>query len=423
MGCSSCSKGGGIPAGCKSNGSCGTYGCNSLDVFDWLADLAPPSGRSGFGIVEVRFKGIRKAFYRNSETERFQVGDVVAVEGNPGHDIGVVSASGELVRLQLRKHGVDENDRDIRRIYRRATTEDMERWREARAREDETMFKARRIADSLKLNMKISDVEFQGDGTKATFYYTADDRVDFRQLIREFADTFSVRVEMRQIGARQEASRVGGIGSCGRELCCSTWLTDFRSVSTSAARYQQLSINPQKLAGQCGKLKCCLNYELDSYLDALKDFPDGNTRLKTKKANAFCIKTDIFQRKMWFLYENEPGANPVCLMVEEVKKVIDQNKKGVIPHDLKQFEYVEEVEVLPDYENVVGQDSLSRFDKPKRKKKRRKKPSQGGQGRPNQPQARTQPAEKQAQNQASQGNRPKRRKKRPGGKPRPPKND
>lgn len=373
MGCSSCSNGGGVPAGCKSNGSCGTYGCNNLDVFDWLADVAEPAGFSSCRIAEVRFKGVRKEFFRNSEGIQLQVGDVVAVEGNPGHDIGVVSAVGELVRLQLKKRGIEEGDREIRRIFRKANQEDIEKWREARGLEDDTMFRARKMAAALRLNMKVSDVEYQGDGAKATFYYTADERVDFRQLIRDYAEAFKVRIEMRQIGARQEASRVGGIGSCGRELCCTTWLTDFRSVSTSAARYQQLSINPQKLAGQCGKLKCCLNYELDSYLDALKGIPDASTRLKTKKANAFCIKTDIFQRKMWFLYEGEPGGTPVCLEVEQVKEVLEQNKKGVLPHDLKQFEVVVEQEYQPDYDNVVGQDSLNRFDQQLRTKKKRKK--------------------------------------------------
>ncbi len=384
MGCSSCSKGGGVPAGCKSNGSCGTYGCNNLEVFDWLADVAVPQGYNPCNIAEIRFKGIRKGFFKNETGEMLQVGDVVTVDASPGNDVGVVAAVGELVRLQMRKKGTSENDREIRKIYRKAHQEDVDKWREGRSKEDETMFRARRIAAALNLQMKISDVEYQGDGSKATFFYTADDRVDFRQLIRDYADAFKVRIEMRQIGARQEASHVGGIGSCGRELCCTTWLTDFRSVSTSAARYQQLSINPQKLAGQCGKLKCCLNYELDSYLEALKDFPDFNTRLKTKKANAFCVKTDIFQRKMWFIYQGEDGGTPICLDVEKVKSVLEQNKKGIIPQDLRQFEEVIVEEKTPDYNNVVGQDSLHRFDKTLKKgkgKKRRKKeggPKGGG---------------------------------------------
>jgi len=406
MGCSSCSNGGGVPAGCKSNGSCGTYGCNNLEVFDWLAGVAVPDGQSPCYVAEIRFKGVRKGFFKNDQKDQLQVGDVVAVDGNPGHDIGVVSAVGELVRMQLRKKKIEENDREIRKIYRKAHQEDIEKWREARALEDETMFRARRIAAALNLQMKISDVEYQGDGSKATFYYTAEDRVDFRQLIREFADAFKVRIEMRQIGARQEASRVGGIGSCGRELCCTTWLTDFRSVSTTAARYQQLSINPQKLAGQCGKLKCCLNYELDSYLEALQDFPDFNTRLKTKKANAFCVKTDIFQRKMWFIYQGESGGTPVCLNVEQVKDVLEQNKNGVIPQDLKMFEEVVEVEALPDYDNVVGQDSLHRFDKNVKRskgKKRRNKnkgPKGGQQGAPQGNQQKAKPQGEKQGNQA-----------------------
>lgn len=393
MGCSSCSSGeGGLPKGCKNNGSCGTYGCNKLDVWDWLADLAMPEGFEPFDTVEIRFKNSRKAFYRNDKKLPLQTGDVVAVDANPGHDIGVVVATGELVRMQMRKKGVDPNDREIRKIYRKASPEDIERWRVARGNESDTMFKARTMATALGLQMKISDVEYQGDNGKATFFYTADDRVDFRQLIKDMAETFRVKIEMRQIGARQEAGRVGGIGSCGRELCCSTWLTDFRSVSTSAARYQQLSLNPQKLAGQCGKLKCCLNYELDSYLEAIKDFPDFNTRLKTKKANAFCIKTDIFLRKMWFVYEGESSDSPMCLDVDHVKEIQEKNRQGILPDNLKMYEEVVIIEKVHDYENVVGQDSLNRFDNKKgggKNKKKRKKPRnpnhQNQAGQPNKP--------------------------------------
>ncbi len=384
MGCSSCSKGGGLPAGCKNNGSCGTYGCNNLEVFDWLADVSVPEGFNPCNIVEVRFKGPRKDFFKNDTRQRLMVGDVVAVDGAPGFDIGVVSAEGELVRLQMKKKGVEEHDRDIKKVMRKAGSDDIAIWRNARSLEDETMFRTRKIAAALNLNMKISDVEYQGDMSKATFYYTADGRVDFRQLIRDLADTFKVRVEMRQIGARQEASRVGGIGSCGRELCCITWLTDFRSVSTAAARYQQLSINPQKLAGQCGKLKCCLNYELDSYLEALKGFPDFNTRIKTKKATAFCIKSDIFEKKMWFIYQGEEGGTPVCLRVEQVNELVEQNKQGIFPQDLRQYEEIVVVESTPDYDNVVGQDSLHRFDNKLggNKNKKRKKNPKGRSGGP-----------------------------------------
>jgi cell fate regulator YaaT (PSP1 superfamily) len=398
MGCSSCSSGeGGLPKGCKNNGACGEYGCNKLDVFDWLADLSMPTTQDTFDLVELRFKNSRKEFYRNDKKLMLQTGDVVAVEASPGHDIGVVVATGELVRMQMKKKGADPGDREIKRIIRKASQEDIEKWRSARTLESDTMFKARKLATSLKLQMKISDVEYQGDSSKATFYYTADDRVDFRQLIKDMADTFKVRIEMRQIGARQEAGRVGGIGSCGRELCCSTWLTDFRSVSTSAARYQQLSLNPQKLAGQCGKLKCCLNYELDSYLEAVKDFPDSNTRLKTKKASAYCIKTDIFLRKMWFVYDGEGMNSPIILKVDQVKEIIEKNKQGVFPESLKQFEEVIIVEKDFDYENVVGQDSVNRFDvkKSRNKKKKRKKP---GNQNPNAPRNNPKPSNKPATN-------------------------
>lgn len=386
-----------MPKGCKNNGACGEYGCNKLDVFDWLADLSMPTTQDTFDLVELRFKNSRKEFYRNDKKLMLQTGDVVAVEASPGHDIGVVVATGELVRMQMKKKGADPGDREIKRIIRKASQEDIEKWRSARTLESDTMFKARKLATSLKLQMKISDVEYQGDSSKATFYYTADDRVDFRQLIKDMADTFKVRIEMRQIGARQEAGRVGGIGSCGRELCCSTWLTDFRSVSTSAARYQQLSLNPQKLAGQCGKLKCCLNYELDSYLEAVKDFPDSNTRLKTKKASAYCIKTDIFLRKMWFVYDGEGMNSPIILKVDQVKEIIEKNKQGVFPESLKQFEEVIIVEKDFDYENVVGQDSVNRFDvkKSRNKKKKRKKP---GNQNPNAPRNNPKPSNKPATN-------------------------
>ena len=280
MGCSSCSNNSsGLPNGCKNNGACGVSGCNKLDVFDWLAGMQLPDNQKPYDVVEMRFKN-RKAFYRNAEGLELQIGDVVAVEASPGHDIGVVSLTGELVKMQMQRKGVKDN-LEIKKIYRKARQEDIEKWQAARGLEKETLTRAREIVGEVGLDMKLSDIEFQGDKTKATFYYTADDRVDFRELIRRFAEAFKIRIEMRQIGMRQEAGRLGGIGSCGRELCCSTWLSDFRSVSTSAARYQQLSLNPQKLAGQCGKLKCCLNYELDQYIEATKEFPTGNTRLET----------------------------------------------------------------------------------------------------------------------------------------------
>ena len=378
MGCASCSNSGGVPRGCKSNGTCSSGGCNKLGVFDWLANMTLPEGQSQFDIVEVRFKNSRKAFFRNTHNLALQAGDAVVVEGSPGHDVGVVSIVGELVRIQLKKKAPGFKPHEARKIYRKATEQDLELWKEARDMEFDTMHNARKIAGKLQLDMKISDVEFQGDKSKATFYYTAEQRVDFRQLIKDLAETCKVRIEMRQIGARQEAARLGGIGSCGRELCCSTWLTDFRSVSTSAARYQQLSLNPQKLAGQCGKLKCCLNYELDMYLEAIKDFPSTEIKLHTEKGTAFHIKTDVFKRILWYIHETqEPGASGLIpLSPERVSEIIEQNKNGKKPLDLKEFK--EEVVVaIPDYTNVVGQDSLDRFDNTFKKKKKKKKKKPG----------------------------------------------
>ncbi|MEO0405009.1 MAG: regulatory iron-sulfur-containing complex subunit RicT, partial [Bacteroidota bacterium] len=297
MGCSSCSNNSsGLPNGCKNNGACGVAGCNQMDVFDWLAGMELPAGQKKYDVVEVRFKNGRKSFYRNPSQLDLDltIGNVVVVESSPGWDVGIVSLTGELVKNQI-KIKKAKDDHELRKVKRLATEEDIQTWQDSRLKEKETMLKARIIAGELELKMKISDVEYQGDGNKATFYYTADERVDFRSLIRKLADAFAVRIEMRQIGMRQEAARIGGIGSCGRELCCSTWLTDFRSVSTSAARYQQLSLNPQKLAGQCGKLKCCLNYELDQYVEAVKHFPKGNVKIQTELGTAFHFKTDIFK--------------------------------------------------------------------------------------------------------------------------------
>ncbi len=370
MGCSNCTNGGGLPKGCKSNGSCGTGGCNKLTVFDWLSNMELPGGQEPFDWVEVRFKNGRKEFYKNVNNLSLQAGDMIAVEAQPGHDIGNVTLVGELVRIQMRKKNARIDDENGLKVYRKASQRDLDRWTESRQREAEIMYKSRDMAKRLKLNMKISDVEFQGDGSKATFYYTADARVDFRQLIKDMATAFGVRIEMRQIGARQEAARLGGIGSCGRELCCSTWLTDFRSVNTSAARYQQLSLNPQKLAGQCGKLKCCLNYELDSYLDALKDFPDMGVKLKTKKGMAICQKQDIFKRVMWFAFEETP-LTWVPVAVDRVNEILAMNKEGQQPESLEEVAAL--VEVAPDYGNVVGQDSLTRFDNKRNNSRRRNK--------------------------------------------------
>lgn len=418
MGCSGCSTGrgcstvsNGLPGGCKNNGSCGAGGCNKLNVFDWLANMELPSGQNTFDCVEIRFKNSRKEFFRNVNNLPLHVGDVVAVEASPGHDMGVVSISGELVRLQMRKRNVNPASEEIKKIYRKAKPADVEKWQEAQSLEQATMYRARTFAVKLNLQMKISDVEYQGDRTKAIFYYTADDRVDFRELIKVLAEEFKVRIEMKQIGARQEASRLGAIGSCGRELCCSTWLTDFRSVATSAARYQQLSLNPLKLAGQCGKLKCCLNYELDSYMDALKDFPEvNNVKLETVRGRAFHQKTDIFRRTMFFSYTDEPD-NFIPLTVDRVKEVMEMNKNGVKPEDLSIKIVVPKIiEKKLDYENVVGQDSLTRFDqKKKSKNKNKKKNDQHKQGGGN-PQGKQQQGQKQGQqsNKPNQqgGNRP-----------------
>ncbi len=391
MGCSSCSTGkDGQPRGCKNNGTCGTDGCNKLTVFDWLSNMSLPNGEKPFDCVEVRFKNSRKEFFRNSENLSLSIGDVVATQTTSGHDVGMVTLTGELVKVQMKRKKVDFKDPELPKLYRKASQKDIDIWQKSRDREEEIKKRAREIAIILKLQMKISDVEFQGDGSKATFYYTADERVDFRQLIKDMAKAFGIRIEMRQIGYRQEAQRLGGIGSCGRELCCSTWLTDFRSVSTSAARYQQLSLNPQKLAGQCGKLKCCLNYELDVYLDALKDFPSQDTKLQTEKGLAFCQKTDIFKATLWFSYKDDP-SNWHVLSSEQVKEIIAKNKKKEKVASLEEYavENLVEIEERVVFENVVGQDSLTRFDKPKRNKnnrnrnrnKKRKNTSENGQKR------------------------------------------
>ncbi|HEA20142.1 hypothetical protein LCGC14_1130800 [marine sediment metagenome] len=370
MSCSSCSTGkDGQPRGCKNNGTCGTDGCNKLTVFDWLSNMSLPNGAKPFDCVEVRFKNSRKEFFRNNENLSLSIGDIVATEAQSGHDIGMVTLVGELVKVQMKRKKVDAKSEDLPKVYRKASQNDIDIWQKCRDREEEIKKRAREIAIILNLQMKISDVEFQGDGSKATFYYTAEDRVDFRQLIKDMAKAFGIRIEMRQIGYRQEAQRLGGIGSCGRELCCSTWLTDFRSVSTSAARYQQLSLNPQKLAGQCGKLKCCLNYELDTYLEALKDLPSNDTKLFTEKGLAFCQKTDIFKGILWFSYRDDP-SNWHELTKEQVKEILGKNKKKEKVTSLEEYtvnNFVKEEKV---FEDVVGQDSLTRFDRPKKAKSR-----------------------------------------------------
>lgn len=373
MGCTSCTTGAnGQPNGCKNNGTCGTNGCNKLTVFDWLSNMSLPGNVDPFNGVEVRFKNGRKHFFKNPENVELSIGDVIATEASPGHDIGIVTLTGELVRVQMKKKKLPTTLEELPKVYRKASQKDIEVWQKVRDKEKDVQKQSREIAMRLGLQMKISDVEFQGDASKVIFYYTAEERVDFRQLIKDFARAFSTRIEMKQVGFRQEAARLGGIGSCGRELCCSTWLTDFRSVSTSAARYQQLSLNPHKLAGQCGKLKCCLNYELDTYLEALDEFPRTDIKLNTEKGRAQCQKIDIFKGLMWFSYENE-GMNWHEMEVAKVNEIVALNKKGVNATSLE--DYIED-KIIPDKEifnNVVGQDSLTRFDQPKRRNKRRNK--------------------------------------------------
>jgi cell fate regulator YaaT (PSP1 superfamily) len=411
MGCGSCSTGGGCaPAGCKSNGACLTNGCSKLDVYDWLSHMDMPANYKPFQIVEIKFKGSRKDFYVNQDNIYLEAGELVAVETTTGgYDIGHVSLTGELVRMQMTKRHVKEAD-VAKKIYRKATEADVNKWKLAKDLEWETMHRARTLALELNLSMKLSDVDYQGDKTKATFYYTAEGRVDFRELIKKMAESFRIRIEMRQIGMRQEASRLGGIGSCGRELCCSTWLTDFKTVSTSAARYQNLSLNTLKLAGQCGKLKCCLNYELDTYMDALKHIPDNVNMLRTEKGDARLQKTDIFKKLMWFSYPREENWVPIT--ITRVKEIQKMNKEGIIPADLGEpVEIQTPVAKVLDYENVVGQDSLTRLDERSRNRNnnnnRNKKPNRGDGQQPNQGGGNNRGGgNNQQPRQQQQGNRP-----------------
>lgn len=354
-----------------------------MTVFDWLEGVPIPDGQRPFDIVEIRFKRNRKGYFRIGQGRKVQTGDVAVVDANPGEDMGVVSLTGELVRAQMKAKGVKDTH-EIKKVIRKAEMDDITTWQNARNREQETLMKARSIIADHKLEMKLGDVEYQGDGTKCTFYYTAEQRVDFRELVKALAGAFKVRVEMRQIGARQESARVGGIGVCGRELCCSTWLTDFRSVSTGAARYQQLSLNPQKLAGQCGKLKCCLNFELDQYKEAVAQFPPPSTKLMTRKGKAGHFKTDIFGGRMWFQYFDDPTASPIPIELEDVRHIMEMNAKGEKPDDLQGYAIVEEA--APEdalYGDVVGQDDVGRFDTSGRRRSkgkggRRRNRSSGG---------------------------------------------
>src|ERR1035437_2944969 len=371
MSCTSCSTStGGKPGGCKSNGGCSAGGCNRMNVHDWLANLPFSDPESSCRIMEISFnQGSRKDFYRNTSLHLFDKGEIVAVEGISGFDVGTISLTGELVRLQLKKKGFKEDNLDYKKILRRATDNDINKWKENKAREKDVLIRSRAIARQLKVDLKMAEVEIQADGRKATFFYIADDTVDFRELIKVYASEFKVKVEMKQIGARQEAGKVGGIGSCGRELCCATWLTDFKSVNTQPARYQNLSINQTKLSGQCGRLKCCLNYELDTYLDALQYFPDDAEVLEVAKGRAFLIKKDIFRNLMWYSMHDSTRHYP--LSIEGVKKVKEQNRQGIKPEVLETVEIVsgKPKEAEPEFVDVVGQISLRTLERNSQKRK------------------------------------------------------
>ncbi len=360
--------------GCKNTSN------KKLSTYDWMCDLPETEKETDF--VEVQFKNTRKGYFLNSTKIPLEKGDMVAVEASPGHDIGEVTLTGKLVLLQMKRNNINPEKMEIRRVYRKAKDTDLEKYHEAKAREQETMIKSRQIAENLKLEMKIGDVEFQGDGNKAIFYYIANERVDFRQLIKVFAETFRVRIEMKQIGARQEAGRIGGIGPCGRELCCSKWMKNFHSVSTSAARYQDISLNPQKLAGQCAKLKCCMNFELDTYIDASKDLPSKEIQLETIDGTYYHFKTDVFKGQITYSTSPNFGANIVVISSDRAKEIIALNKKGIKPDSLSDPKEKEDKTSSVDYENVVGQDSLTRFDKEK-KKNGKAKPKRNGNGNNN----------------------------------------
>jgi cell fate regulator YaaT (PSP1 superfamily) len=430
MSCVSCSTStGGKPGGCKSNGGCSTGGCNRMNTHDWLRNLPLSDFASACKVMEVSFnQGTRKEFYRNPALHSYEKGEMVSVEGVSGFDVGQVSLTGEIVRLQMKKRNIKEDNPDMKKVLRRATDRDVDIWKQNKAREAEAVIRSRAIAKQLKLDMKISQVEMQADGRKATFFYIADGRVDFRELIKVYASEFKVKVEMRQIGARQEAGKVGGIGSCGRELCCSTWLTDFKSVNTAAARYQNLSINQTKLSGQCGRLKCCLNYELDTYLDALQHFPENCDVIQVAKGNAFLIKKDIFKNLMWYTLPDSNKQYP--LTIERVQKIKTLNQQGVTPDELEPVDLLasKTTEKEPEFVELVGQISLSSLDKAADKKRRQQQQSkkqqqgnrgqqqnrsdqQGGQGQ----QRNQQGGQNQQRNQqgGQQGNQSNRNQKRP----------
>jgi cell fate regulator YaaT (PSP1 superfamily) len=383
MGCGNCGSGAsGKPSGCKSNGGCSTGGCNRMNVFDWLSGLPLHDSAKPYPVIEVSFnKGSRKDFYRNNTHQILEKGQMIAVEGVSGFDVGMVNLTGELVKLQMKKYGVKE-DPQMKRVMRLASEDDLTTFQKHKDREQEVMVRSRAIAKQLNLEMKVCEVEIQADGKKATFFYTADGRVDFRELIKIYASEFKVKVEMRQIGARQESGKVGGIGSCGRELCCSTWLTDFKSVNTTAARYQNLSINQTKLSGQCGRLKCCLNYELDTYMDALRVFPDNAEIIETTQGVAYLQKRDIFKNLMWYSYKSSNKQYP--LSIERVKDILKMNKDGVKPDELQPVELETSankagLKVDMGFVNDVGQITLKALEKSKKRGRGGNKPNSGQQ--------------------------------------------
>jgi len=412
MGCGNCGSGtNGKPNGCKSNGGCSTGGCNRLNVFDWLSALPLHDGAKPFPVIEVSFNnGSRKDFFRNNTHHIVEKGQWITVEGVGGFDVGQVNLTGELVKLQLKKYGVSEDHSQLKRVLHPATEDELKQCSKQKEREKEVLITSRAMARTLNLEMKLAEVEIQADGKKATFFYTADARVDFRELIRIYASEFKVRVEMRQIGARQESGKVGGIGSCGRELCCSTWLTDFKSVNTTAARYQNLAINQTKLSGQCGRLKCCLNYELDTYMDALSVFPTHADQIETIQGVASLQKRDIFKNLMWYSYSNSSKQYP--LTITRVKEILQSNKQGIKVEELQpvELEVKESVKVDVGFVNDVGQISLRSLEKNSNKRKNRN--SKGGaqqgnqqrlqnqqQGKPQGQQKPNQPARPQNQQQ------------------------
>jgi cell fate regulator YaaT (PSP1 superfamily) len=400
MGCGSC----GIkPNGCKSNGGCNTGSCNRLNAYDWLYNMPMADIESTCKVIEVSFNnGSRKDFFHNVTLQQFEKGDLVSVEGVSGFDVGEVSLTGEIVRLQMKKRNVKEDNPEMKKILRRASDRDLDIWKQNKAREPQAIIRSRAIARQLKLEMKISEVEMQADGRKATFFYIADGRVDFRELIKVYAGEFKLKVEMRQIGARQESAKVGGIGSCGRELCCATWLTDFKSVNTAAARYQNLSINQTKLSGQCGRLKCCLNYELDTYLDALQYFPENCDTLQVTKGTANLIKKDIFRNLMWYMLPDSTKQYP--LTIERVKKIKGLNEQGVIPDELEAVELTasKPKEVEPEFVDVVGQISLRTLEKNDKRRMQQQRQQRQQKQQQQQQQQKTQPKQQGKQPQKGQ---------------------